>query len=100
MNFAFEDQTQPTPTPTPSPKPVHTFNVNMAFGETSVEVEWLQKCLQYLGMFPKNITPTGFYGSVTADAVLAFQVKFNISPTSPHNAGPLTREKLNTLFTN
>ncbi len=96
MNFAFEDQTQPNP----NPKPVHTFNENLAFGQTSDEVKALQECLRWEGLFPTNIALTGYYGAITADAVLAFQNKFGITPASSHDVGPMTRAKLNQLFGN
>lgn len=94
MNFSFEDPAQPTP------KPVHTFNVSMAFGQTSDEVKALQECLRWEGTFPNNISLTGYYGSITAQAVLDFQIKHGITPTSANNVGPLTRTKLNALFSN
>lgn len=79
-------------------KPTHTFNVNLAFGQTSDEVRALQDCLKWEGLFPSNISSSGFYGSITAKAVLDFQIKYGISPTSANNVGPMTRQKLNLIF--
>ena len=64
------------------------------------DVRQLQVHLQKLGHFPKNISPTGYYGIVTEDAVKKFQcLVLNIcSGTSKVNGygavGPRTREVL------
>lgn len=51
----------------------HTFNTNLHFGMDNQEVILLQAALRKLGYFtyPSN---TGFYGQVTKDAVLKFQL--------------------------
>lgn len=38
----------------------------------------LQNVLKYEGFFPTNLTSTGYYGSITAKAVLAFQKKYKL----------------------
>lgn len=50
----------------------HAFGVDMKYGETSDEVKYLQIKLSILGYF--KVTPTGYYGSLTAKAVKQFQL--------------------------
>lgn len=120
MNFAFEDQTQPTPDPSPE-RPKHTFSRQLDFiewndvkgepadidkhtGQMS-DVIWLQDVLKYEGLFPANVDSSGYYGAVTAKAVLAFQKKYKVAPDSEldplqgRTVGPKTRQQLNKLNT-
>lgn len=79
----------------------HDFVVNLLFGQTSVDISALQTALQLDGEFPKNVAPTGFYGQITASTILKFRAKYNISSANDplgHSVGPLTRQKLNSLF--
>lgn len=76
-------------------KPIHTFSVNLAYGDVSAEVTWLQRCLAYLG-YPALIT--GLYGTITASCMLSFQKANNIDPASENNFGPKSREAMNALF--
>ena len=57
----------------------HKFNRDMSFGERSGEVKKMQEVLQEKGFFPANIDCTGYYGAVTARAVLAFQLHNNVA---------------------
>lgn len=70
MKFKFEDT---------SVEPAK-FNIKgkMQFGETSEDVKELQRLLQHEGFFPKNVQATGYYGSITARAVLAWQLKYGV----------------------
>jgi len=77
-------------------RPKHTFNNDMGLNDKNDEVLWLQKCLKYLGHFPKIVEPTGFYGQITVGAVVQFQKAYGISQTG--FAGTNTRTKLNELF--
>lgn len=91
-----------------SNKPQHYFAFDLAFNEISSEVMWLQRCLQFDGTFPSNVTinpvAVGNYYGLTAAAVLAFQKKYGIASPSELDAlagkkvGPATRAKLNQLF--
>jgi hypothetical protein len=51
-----------------------------------------------------NLTPTGYYGPITAQAVLRFQIKYSLSSIATldelggNSCGPATRAKLNTLL--
>lgn len=79
----------------------YDFVSNLSFGDTSVDIENLQKALTLEGVFPVSQIPTGYYGPITATAVLAFRVKYEISSsTDPlgHSVGPLTRSKLNSIY--
>lgn len=54
------------------------FNTKMQFGENSPEVRRLQDYLRTKGLFPVNVASTGYYGNITAQAVLAFQIKYSV----------------------
>jgi peptidoglycan hydrolase-like protein with peptidoglycan-binding domain len=104
--FATTPTPAPTPTPTPTPEPTPTtfieksgctspFNfVNyLALESESEEVRALQDLLQCLGYIPSTQASTAYYGSVTVDAVEAFQKYHNIDPLGV--VGPATRQLLN-----
>ena len=42
------------------------------------DIQMLQDKLKSLGLFPSNLPSTGYYGNITAKAVYAFQVKYNV----------------------
>lgn len=79
-------------------KPSYQWNTDLAVGDSGTDVQVLQKALQSLGMFPIDsvVTPTGYFGGITRQAVLTFQSVYGI--TSTGIVGPVTRAKLNTLF--
>lgn len=100
MNFDFISQPI-------SNKPRHNFRHQMQFSPTfhvNPEVIQLQNVLKYEGLFPSNIESTGYYGSITAKAVLEFQKKHNVASLVELNAlqgrvvGPATLAKLNQLY--
>jgi hypothetical protein len=87
------------------PPPVfkHNFLIDMKYGQTSDEVKALQTVLKMDGTFSATVNPTGYYGQITAQAVLAFQLKYQIIkiPSESDNGkvvGPKTRQVLNSLF--
>lgn len=84
--------------PAPEKKPQHTFNFWMKRGEKNGEVVWLQDCLKYLGLFPKNTNSTGLYGAVTQKAVFEFQKKYVGIHNKGVQVGPKTLQKLNEMF--
>lgn len=109
VNFQFDDQTQPKPEPQPEPKPApakprYTFTKLIEFGTRSADVTALQNILKYEGLFPTNVSSTGYYGAVTAKAVYHFQVKYSVAPKAEldtlqgRRAGPKTVAKLNALY--
>lgn len=76
----------------------HQFNVNLAYGQSSPEVHLLQEALSKLKIF--TAIPTGYFGPVTAKAVLDFRQTYGISSASDvlgHSVGPITRAALNKL---
>lgn len=75
----------------------HTFNTDIQQGESGEEVKILQDALKIDGSFPQSVPSSGFFGGVTLSSVKAFQKKYNIFPISGY-VGPLTRGKLNNLF--
>ena len=83
--------------PNPDNKPKFFFQNNLYIGLRNEEVRILQDCLKYLGCFPKEQESTGFFGSITQEAVKIFQQRYSISPVSGY-VGPLTKAKLNELF--
>ena len=98
MSFKFQEQTQITP------KPQYTFTVPMVFGETSDDIKALQNILKYEGLFPLNTSSTGYYGAITAKAVLQWQVKNAAAPLEELNqlqgrrVGSKTIKKLNEIY--
>jgi hypothetical protein len=91
MNFKFDQ---------PSFKPRHTFLTDLHFGMVGGEVSALQDCLKYEGVFPTNVPGSNYFGPVTRKAVEKFQLKYQIvsAGTGFGRVGPLTRAKLNQLF--
>lgn len=84
-------------------KPPFKYNwpTSMVYGQRNADISNLQKALQLEGAFPSDVPPTGYYGDITAQAVLNFRVKYNISSTSDplgRSCGPLTRAKLNLIY--
>jgi hypothetical protein len=81
--------------------PQYVFNVDLRLGDESPDVLALQQFLSYDDCF--NLAPTGYYGSITAQAVLKFQIKYQLASLATldelggNTVGPATRAKLNTL---
>ena len=108
VNFKFENQTEPQPTPTPpTPRPKYTFLKTLQFSPVftvDADVKALQDILKYEGLFPANVSSTGYYGAVTAKAVLAWQKKYAIDTDAALEqlqgkiVGPKTRAKLNSIY--
>lgn len=66
----------------PNEEPVeleHEFKKIMRFGESSVEVKFLQERLKSEGLFPLNIPSTGNYLEITRQAVEKFQRKYKVA---------------------
>lgn len=87
--------------PKPSAAPKHVFSVDLHLGDKGPDVTALQTMLAYDGEF--NLAPTSLYGSITAQAVLRFQLKYGLASVASLTelggdvVGPATRAKLNTL---
>lgn len=97
MNFKFAKEGDVN-------KPKYTFNLNLKFEQTNDDIVALQDILKYEGLFPTNVGSTGYYGSITAKAVLAFQKKYRVASDTELDSlkgmsvGPLTREALNQIY--
>lgn len=82
--------------------PEYTFTKQFAMGSSGPDVMALQQYLSYDGEF--KLAPTGYYGAITAQAVLKFQIKYSIASLpelaslAGKNVGPATLAKLNTLL--
>lgn len=101
MNFDFESGAPDIP------KPSVRFRVQMEYTPVFTvvdDVRKLQDILKLEKVFPANVDSTGYYGSVTARAVLAFQRKYQVASEAELNAlqgkicGPATLTKLNQLY--
>lgn len=92
------------PAPTPIGKPIHTFNTDMEFSVIvtyTPEVMALQDCLKFEGLYPANVSSSGYFGAITKKAVQQFQAKYNITTstsTGYGRVGPKTRAQLNLLY--
>ncbi len=81
----------------------HVWAAPMQFNQTSADIKALQDFLKVDGDFPLNVPSTGFYGNVTANAVLKFQLKYKIGDpiaqktAAGHFVGALTLPVLNNL---
>lgn len=69
----------------------HYFGTNLSMGMSGRDVLELQNRLRDEGYF--KVAPTGYYGSITATAVRAYQAANGISPVGV--VGPQTRTLLN-----
>lgn len=69
------------------------FTLNLTIGTKNNEVVKLQDLLKSLGYFPLSIESTGYYGSITAKAVKAFQQASGFDPVG--YVGSKTRDALN-----
>lgn len=111
VNTASQGGVPVNPSPAVSPDPIAVpgvpsepiipvtpkvvFKSLLSIGAKGVEVVALQQKLRELGLF-KFSTNTGYFGTVTKAAVVAFQKKYNLKPY-PGVVGPLTRTALNSL---
>lgn len=81
----------------------HFFGRIINYGDNSFEVYELQKVLRTQGFFPVTHPVTAYYGDVTRQAVLAFQVHYKVAPLAELNrlqgkrVGIQTLAKLNSL---
>lgn len=99
--FKFDEQQEE------SGKPTYTFTKPLEFSpsfKTDPDVVALQNILKYEGMFPQNVDSTGYYGSVTAKGVYAFQKKYKVASDAEldslqgRRCGTKTLAKLNELY--
>ena len=70
-----------------------SFTRHLNIGSAGHEVRFLQKLLKSLGYFPDDVGDTGYFGSITEDAVKKFQAANGIETVGV--VGPKTRAVLN-----
>lgn len=78
-------------------KPKHFFANNLSVGLKNDEVKILQDCLKWLGCMEKSQESTGYFGTITKNALIVFQQRYGISPQSGY-FGILSRAKMNELL--
>ena len=90
----------PIPTPEPTPSPTgsvsYDFSRNLYFGLKGPDVKQLQALLVNEVNYPANLL-TGYFGSITQNAVKRLQEKYGIKPISGY-FGSITRKALNALI--
>lgn len=80
-----------------------TITANVGPGSTGTNVSNLQRYLSTTNFYPQALV-TGYFGSLTTQAVQRFQVFYGIvssgspSTTGYGNVGPLTRSRINALI--
>lgn len=86
------------------PKPQYRWDRDLGYRMDNLEVSYLQRALMYEECFPIDTPATGYYGNITAKAVILFQRKYNVAPEEElvalqgRKVGPKTRKKLNEIF--
>jgi peptidoglycan hydrolase-like protein with peptidoglycan-binding domain len=71
---------------------IRALSSDIVYGMDTEEVKVLQQYLMEKGYLHTK-EPTGYFGSLTKDAVIKFQIKNNISPAVGY-VGPITRAKI------
>lgn len=85
-------------------KPSWTWKKSMKYGQTSEDIAKLQEVLKYEKFFPSNQECTGYFGGITARALIKWQVKHGMNDFASEKdmrkvqAGIKTRTKLNELY--
>jgi hypothetical protein len=89
----------------PSPSAFkYNFTKVLSKGDRNIDVKALQKALQIDGTFSADQNITGYYGDITASAVLAFQKKYKVASLAEllflrgRRVGAKTLSKLNSMF--
>lgn len=96
MSFQFDAQT--------ITKPHYVFSKVLEFGITDPDVKALQDILKFEGLFPSNTESTGYYGAITAKALLQWQIAHAVASTDELNqlagrrVGPKTINVLNSIY--
>jgi peptidoglycan hydrolase-like protein with peptidoglycan-binding domain/phosphodiesterase/alkaline phosphatase D-like protein len=77
------------------PQDLAVFNTDLQLGMTSEDVNELQQFLIYEGDYPEAQV-TGYFGTLTQNAVIDFQQKYGILPAVGY-VGPITRHTIATI---
>jgi len=97
INFKFADKS-------PDIKLEYKFSEILIFGQKNDDIKMLQNILKNEGLFPSNVVSTGYYGAITAKAVLQWQIKHNVADLLELNSlagyriGDKTIKKLNEIY--
>lgn len=75
----------------------HNFTTDMKYGDSGPEITALQSALKIENTFPQNVPTRGYFGGVSLDSVIKFQLKYGIKPSVGY-VGILTRTKLNEFY--
>jgi peptidoglycan hydrolase-like protein with peptidoglycan-binding domain len=105
LQLQIQQLSQPTPTQTPtfSIPQDYSFTTVLKYGMQGLAVRYLQIFLSSQGpeIYPEG-SITGYFGNLTKQAVIRFQLKYNLitSADSPVAGlvGPATRGKINELM--
>lgn len=93
---AYSTPAVPAATAAVQPRPLFgQITERLHRGSHGAQVLFLQKTLQALKFFPASETPTGYFGTITENALKAFQTSRNLE--SIGIVGPLTRKALSEL---
>ena len=82
----------------------YKFNKILIFGQKNDDIKMLQNILKNEGLFPSNVVSTGYYGAITAKAVLQWQIKHSVADLLELNSlagyriGDKTIKKLNEIY--
>lgn len=80
----------------------YKFLNDLELGMNNEEVKKLQVILQQMGFFPAGQECTGYFGGITRQAVLDFQLRYQVIEDKDEDGagrfGPKTRKKLNSLI--
>lgn len=87
---------KPVSNPVPPPTPGYQFTRDLTIGSRGEDVVRLQNRLKAMGFFPTSVSSTGYFGTITRDAVAKFQRYYGIRPDAGY-FGQITRNKINSL---
>ena len=96
LPFTVAAASTPTPTPATSSVSFDNFSRNLAIGSRGNDVKQLQALLVNEVGYSANLI-TGYFGSITQNAVKRLQEKYGIKPTYGY-FGSITRGVLNALM--
>ena len=98
-NYVFTTLSDGSPTPTPSPTgsvSFDPFSRDLAIGSRGDDVKHLQALLVNEVSYPAHLI-TGYFGSITREAVKRLQGKYHITPALGY-FGQITKQKLQALY--
>jgi hypothetical protein len=85
-------------------KPKFVFTKNLEFGMRNNDIVALQKALKYFECFPQDSDATGYYGNITAKAILKWQLEYKVDTKEVLDSlggrvfGPKSRSSMSQLL--